>query len=235
MYERKNWNAVILYNYVHEAINRDDLSSKRKTQYSKDISDVKGVLENKLDKIHKYYKDYYQEHFKNDDEKLNRLLNSLEGNLNNAVNDIQKYVNALKLNESLYEFKKIKLAYKKKKSIENLAPYLDDSSSSSSEVVEVWAPLVLTDKKDTNKSYLFYPTIAYDNNQLYIVELSRTVQRWEKSNKQGSMEQISIDSSKIKDLDGLKDHGKLLLDRLDGLVKLPTEELWNKWHQKDKK
>ena len=164
---------------------------------------------------------------------MNRLLNSLENNLDDAVKDIQKYVDALKLNEYLYEFKKIKLAYKKKKSIENLAPYLDDSSSSSSEVVEVWTPLVLTDKKDTNKSYLFYPTIAYDNNQLYIVELSRTVQRWEKSNKQGSMEQISIDSSKIKDLDGLKDHGKLLLDRLDGLVKLPTEELWNEWHPKN--
>ena len=35
------------------------------------------------------------------------------------------------------------------------------------------------------------------------------------------------DMTCIKKLATLKKKGKLLLDRLDGLVKLPTEELWN--------
>ena len=87
------------------------------------------------------------------------MIFSLQGNLDDAVNDIQKYVDALKLNIFLQEYKWEKLSYKEKQSIENLAPYLNNTSSS--EAAEVWLDLILTDAKEPDKSYFFQRSEGY--------------------------------------------------------------------------
>ena len=45
-YKPANWNAVILYNYVHESINWDVLP--KYNSYYKYASDVKGVLKKRV-------------------------------------------------------------------------------------------------------------------------------------------------------------------------------------------
>ena len=235
MYEQKNWNAVILYNYVHEAINRNYLTKNKigydeydeiKFEYATIVRNVREVLKNKLKGIKTYYEDYCEKHIKNDDEKSNRLLNSLENNLNDAVNDIQKYVDALKLNECLFEFRQCKLD-------KNLAPHLELNSYKLNEGAGFFSEILLIDEKDKNKSYCFWPTISCYDNRLYIVGLEYKERLKEMDSKKLSQEES--DMIYIKKLAALKNEGKLLLERLDGLVELPTEELWNKWHQKDKK
>ena len=240
MYEQKNWNAVILYNYVHEAISRSNLLEDS-DKYCEYASSVKEVLKNKLKRIKEYYEDYYRKHIKNGD--ADKLIVSLQGNLDDAVKDIQKYVDALKLNIFLQESRWGKLEYNTKQSIENLAPNLD--APGSSKVATFSRPLVLTDE-ESEKFYLFYPTIACDNNQLYIAKLGLQNGEWKQSNNgqrsrgQRSMTKMTTRKvTEIRNLTEFKNDYESLLDRLlkrlDGLVKLPTEELWNKWHQKDKK
>ncbi|MBQ2174953.1 MAG: hypothetical protein II453_07800, partial [Alphaproteobacteria bacterium] len=223
LYEQKNWNAVILYNYVHEAINRGNLY-KTVRLYSKDISNVKGVLGNKLERIKAYYEDYYQERFKNDDEKLNRLLNSLEKNLDDAVNYIQEYVDALKLNEDLFSFGQCKLR-------NILAPNVKRQKSYKlNEGVAFLIGIMLTDEKDKNKSYHFWPTISCHNNQLCIVELGYKELLLETDGNK-----ITQENTEIQKLEEFLNKSKLLLERLKGLVEIPTKELWNEWHKEDKK
>ena len=226
LYKPENWNAVILYNYVHEAINGDNLS-ERMTQYSEDISNVKEVLKNKLKRIKAYYEDYCEKHIKNDDEKSNRLLNSLENNLNDAVNDIQKYVDALKLNECLFEFRQCKPKDK-------LAPHLVVRYDDVGEVANVFSDIVLTDEEDESKSYSFRPDIRCYNNQLCIVRLEYEERQWG-TDSNNRITRKEGDTINIKDLDELKKKGKLLLERLKRLVEIPTKELWNEWHKEDKK
>ncbi len=225
-YTPANWNAVILYNYVHEAINRSNLYRTGKS-HSNDISNVKEVLGNKLERIKAYYEDYYQERFKNDAEELNHLLNSLEKNLDDAVNYIQEYVDALKLNEDLFSFGQCKL-----KNI--LAPNVKNQKSHKlNEGACFFIGIMLTDKKNKNKSYRFWPTISCYDNQLYIVELEYKERQWITDAINGITREKRGDTINIQDLDALKKEGKLLLERLDGLVELPTEELWNEWHPKN--
>ena len=231
-YKPENWNAVILYNYVHEAINGDNFPEDSNS-YNKDILNVKEVLGNKLDKIKAYYEHYYQKHIKNNAKKLGHLLDSLKGNLNNAVNDIQKYVDALKLNEYLLVFRQCKLD-------DTLAPFLTLKNCDVGEGAEFFGRIVLTDEEDknesneSNESYRFWPTISCYDNQLYIVGLLYKESRWEADGK-NKITQKEGDMTKIQDLDELKDKSKLLLERLKGLVEIPTEELWNEWHKEDKK
>ena len=248
-YKPENWNAVILYNYVHEVINGNNLNKNKKGYCGKlfeyaaivgNVGNVREVLKNKLKGIKTYYEDYYKDycekhiknddekkHIKNDDEKSNRLLNSLENNLDNAVNDIQKYVDALKLNECLFEFRQCKR-------MNILVPDVKiQKSHKLNEGAEFFSEIMLTDKKNKNKSYRFWPTISCYDNRLYIVGLEyKECLKEMDSNK---LSQEESDMIYIKKLAALKNEGKLLLERLDGLVELPTEELWNKWHQKDKK
>ena len=240
LYEQKNWNAVILYNYVHEVINGNNLNKNKKGYCGKlfeyaaivgNVGNVREVLKNKLKGIKTYYEDYYKDycekHIKNDDEKSNRLLNSLENNLDDAVKDIQKYVDALKLNECLFEFRQCKRS-------NILVPNVKiQKSHKLNEGAEFFSEILLIDKKNKNKSYRFWPTISCYDNRLYIVGLKyKECLKEMDSNK---LRREESDMTYIKKLAALKNEGKLLLERLDGLVELPTEELWNKWHQKDKK
>ena len=112
-YSKENWNAVILYNYVHEAINGVNLPVKD-NQYVDDISDVKKLLnkERKLEAIKNYYEDYYVQ-LGQDSDQISQILQE-------AVQDIQQYVDALHLNEVLYDFRSNKLVYDKPHNIENI-------------------------------------------------------------------------------------------------------------------
>ena len=100
-YKPEHWNAVILYNYVHEAINRYE-------GYD-DLGDVSLVLEDKLADIQAYYKDTYKM-----DEK--EVMESL----NQAVNDIQKYSDALDLGGTLYNCYDNKSLYESYRDINSL-------------------------------------------------------------------------------------------------------------------
>ena len=218
-----------MYNYVHEVINGNDLP---------EVATVKQVLQDKLNGIKTHYENYYREyikrkHIKKDD--ADKLIDSLQKNLDDAVNDIQKYVDALKLNMFLQEFRNEKQEYNTEQSSWNLAPYLDETSSS--KVATFSYPLVLTDEEESDKFYLFCPTIACDNNQLYIAKLELQNGEWKQSNNgQRSMTKTTTRKvTKIQELDELKKKGKLLLERLDGLVELPTEELLEAWHLEEEK
>lgn len=94
-YEQEHWNAIILYNYIHEAINGE-----------KDIlgyyDNVSAVLGETLARI----KDQYQ---------ANKSLDT-------AVDIIEHYVKALKLNEYLCCFRESKLQYDETQSVNDLAP-----------------------------------------------------------------------------------------------------------------
>ena len=97
-YEQKHWNAVILCNYIHGAINGKPYKSK--DEYIEKTKDVFGVLNNgKLYKLSTHYGKY------------GKLGLSIKDDLLKAVRDIQKYVNALKLNEYLYKFRTSKQNY----------------------------------------------------------------------------------------------------------------------------
>ena len=227
-----------MYNYVHETINGNDLP---------EVATVNQVLKNKLNGIKTHYEYYYREyikrkHIKKDD--AEKLIDSLQKNLKQAIADIQKYVDALKLNMFWQEFRNEKQEYNTEQYSGNLAPYLE-AKSDSGKVVTFSCSLVLTDE-ESEKFYLFYPTIACDNDQLYIAKLGLQNGEWKQSNNgqrnRGQRSMTKTTTRKVTEIRNLtefkNDYGSLLdrlLKRLDGLVELPTEELWNKWHQKDKK
>ena len=221
MYERKNWNAVILYNYVHEAINRNGLYENN-DEYFDDMSNVSLVLQDKLETIKTHYENYYRGHIKNGD--ADKLIVSLQGNLDDAVNDIQKYVDALKLNMYLIDFRWRKQEYEKSSCIDNLAPFLKTSSGGGA---VCYPNITLTDEKKHDIFYDFYPTIACADNQLYIVGLSHNSNCWKKF--EGEMQYDINPCNSIQNLEELKFVSKRLLKRLGGVVKLPNEDLLQYW------
>ena len=98
-YGPENWNAVILYNYVHEAIN--GVSSWE------DFRNVQRTLQYKLKTIEGFYKKKYG-------------LSNID--LTKAVQDIQKYVKTLRLSSSLLIHRNRKLEYKQNLSPSSLSP-----------------------------------------------------------------------------------------------------------------
>ena len=106
-YTPENWNAAILYNYVYAAINRKNLPKKQKTSeqdkesvYFNAVRGVKKVLGKKFTKTQKYYEEYYKD-----------SLEVIEKSLNQAVQYIQDYADALNLDASLCDFRQSKQAY----------------------------------------------------------------------------------------------------------------------------
>ena len=107
-YEQKHWNAVILYNYVHEMINGNNLPAD-KAGYSDQTQNVYNMLKHdKMQQLYTYYKQYDQTGLK----------------LSRAIRDIQQYVDALKLNEYLYEFRTSKWKYKTERTVFNVVPHV---------------------------------------------------------------------------------------------------------------
>jgi len=214
-YKPENWNAVILYNYVHEVINGE---------YPYPLDDVSVALVDKLDGIKKFYKNHY--HIEND--KLDRAIK-------NAVNDIQQYVKALNLSKTLLGFIDNKSQYDKYKLPAKLAygvsPDFDESGGG------LLQKFYYTDTKDAaNKRLCYTPKFRYHNRKLYISELDIATESFIQETKKWKTDSylVSItersEFSKIQD-ESTKPEFRWLTDRLKGLVEMPGEELWNKWRK----
>ncbi len=214
-YGPENWNAVILYNYVHEVINGE---------YPYHLDGVSVALDNKLDGIKKFYKNHY--HIEND--KLDRAIK-------NAVNDIQQYVKALNLSRTLLDFRNNKSQYDKYKLPAKLAygvsPDFDESGGG------LLQKFYYTDTKDAaNKGLCYSPKFRCHNHKLYISELSIATESFIQETEEWAPDKplVSVTSttefSKIQD-ESTKPEFRWLIDRLKGLVEVPSEELWNKWRK----
>ena len=230
-YGPENWNAVILYNYVHEAINGEafnefftfDASEQRYyyggldlTAYAKQVSDV---LQDKLKRIKKYYKQYCGE----------ECIKKLE----DAVNDIQEYVDALELNEWLAVFRETEMNYRTSDcpSCSDLAPHLDGNFSEYGGSLS--RSFYRVDKDNAlNKRLSYDLELRYQDNNLYVFSLSIDKESFEFKNDKG-------DWRKNGAITALSDPSELespefswIMDRLEGLVVPPSKELWNEWCQK---
>ncbi len=222
MYERKNWNAVILYNYVHETINGNNLPEEP-DKYCEYASDVKGVLKNKLVKIVKYYK--------------KRRTLSLKKILEQAVADIQKYVNALKLNKSLHSFRESKLRYNEDRSMINLIPMANKSGSDKDrQLIKFHAPYYFATKQNPMTVNCYRIKLACYKHNLYVTGFSTWLERYKLTKIQDEQCYLSGNWERISEFkqyntvnDDIKQYGSLVLDRLTktfDFVKLPTKEQW---------
>ena len=229
LYKPENWNAVILYNYVHEAINRNGLYENMDV-YFDDMSNVSLVLQDKLETIKRHYENYYRGHIKNGD--ADKLIVSLQGNLDDAVNDIQKYVDALSLYEDLYEFRTNKQQYKKMSSILYIAPKVNISSDDDGRAFKYDASFFLDAGSDQRQKYV--PTFRYYDGKLYITSIKIFEETWRQTAEDGSgCWKKSCNSMSVYDPADLKKYGGWLLDRWGGLVTLPDEEMFIKWADED--
>ena len=218
-----------MYNYVHEAINRSNLYRTGKS-HSNDISSVKEVLKNKLKLIKTCYENYYRGHIKNGD--ADKLIVSLQGNLDDAVNDIQKYVDALSLYEDLYEFRTNKQQYKNMSSILYIAPKVNISSDDDGRAFKYDASFFLNAGSDQRQKYV--PTFRYYDGKLYITSIKIFEETWTQTAEDGSGNwKKNRNSMSVYDPADLKKYGGWLLDRWGGLVTLPDEEMFIKWADED--
>ena len=221
-YKQRNWNAVILYNYIHEAINNKKIDDTSLGNYLTATLNVKNVLKNKLEKLKEHYEAECGEKC------IKRLVK--------AVEHIQKYVLALGLYTNLRGFRVSKWKYDCDKAAQedpsNLAPNLSADLNKNGVCVY---PLPFYHVDESLKTqWMFSPSFQYEGGKLYISELK--VQQG--SGKKGEDDRyIWVDDRLyyVQTVDELKKgKGKWLMERLEGLVDEPTEDLWNKWHPKKK-
>ena len=229
-YGPENWNAVILYNYVHEAINGavfekyfvHDKKEKRYyygeggwNTYTGQTRKVSDVLENKLEEIKKYYQNKYNK------------------KLEDAVNDIQKYVDALELNEWLADFRETEMNYRISDLplCSDLAPYLSNYFSEHGGPLSRSSPFYRVDDEDAlNKRLSYGLELRYHDRNLYVWGLEIEKQSFEFENGKGEWKRK--DGTSLSDLSELKSpEFQWIMDRLEGLVTPPSEELWNEWCQ----
>ena len=183
---------------------------------------VKNVLKNKLEKLKEHYKTECGEKC------IKRLVK--------AVEHIQKYVLALGLYTSLREFRVSKWKYDCDKAAQedpsNLAPNL--SADLNKNGVCVYPLLFYHVDESLNKRWLFSPSVQYEGGKLYISELQ--VQQGSRRKDENDRYIWFYDRPYyVQTVDELKkDKGRWIMDRLEGLVDRPSEELWNKWHPKKK-
>ena len=224
-YGSENWNAVILYNYVHEAINGEAFNefftfdddeqrycycNDKLSEYAKKVSDV---LKDKLKRIKEYYEGRY------------------DTELEDAVNDIQEYVDALELNEWLVHFRETETNYRTSDCplCSDLAPYLDGNFSEYGGSLS--RSFCRVDKDNAlNKRLSYDLELRYHDRNLYVWCLEIEKQSFEFKNGKGEW--------KRKDGTSLSDPSELespefswIMDRLEGLVVPPSEDLWNEWCQ----
>ena len=233
-YEQKHWNAVILCNYIHEAINgklsqnmTNDMAS-----YYDTPSDVSKVLGDKLRRIKTYYAGYYNR--KKDKEKAQELANKSKAGIDKAVKDIQKYVEALKLDKFLPKFRAKKQAYNTAQIVANLAPGIAQNSRAPKDGnvyidhLEDFFELSSEQKDPLLMSYKV--SLIYSKGNLYLDSLYK----WDAKpfmSDSGDLswkEKSSADRCSVRT--ALEKHGKWILERLDGLVTLPDDQLWNELH-----
>ena len=231
-YGPENWNAVILYNYVHEVINgtafKEYLSIDEEKNryyygatgwdaYNKKISSVQDVLQDKLKEIKKYYESRY------------------DTELGKAAQDIQKYVDALKLNKWLPDFRCTELNYCASDfhSCSDLAPYLDGDFSEIGGALS--ASFFRVDKDNALTKRLSYDLeLEYHDHNLYVFGLEIGKESWEEDD--GTIYWVETDRTSLLALSELEESSEFrwIMERLEGLVAPPTEKLWNEWHPKKK-
>ena len=233
-YGAENWNAVILYNYVHEVINGktfkkllsfDDkknryyYNSDKWGEYTGQTRKVSGVLQDKLKEIKKYYKGRY------------------DTELEDAVNDIQKYVEALELNEWLLYFGETETNYRTSDCplCSDLAPYLDGNFSECGGAI--LSSFYRVDKDNALTKRLSYDLeLGYHGNNLYVFGLAINKQSFgggEGDEEYDEKKWITTHTSTLSDLSELEESSEFrwIMDRLEGLVTPPSEDLWNEWCQ----
>ena len=231
-YKQRNWNAVILYNYIHEAINGEAFKEffpgdktaveSAKKDYAEQLSDVEDVLKNKLEKLNEHYKAECSEKC------IKRLAK--------AVEHIQKYVETLRLYEYLYDFRTSKQEYdkvsEKEKALLSLAP--DLSKVDDEEVGLGYAFHCADPEGDADKRQLFSPSFRYQDGKLCIARLVA----WQETRKKAKGDiynWVGYRAYYVPTVDEFKkDKGKWIMERLEGLVNEPSEDLWNKWNPKNK-
>ena len=179
-------------------------------------------MQDKLKEIKKYYKGRY------------------DTKLEDAVNDIQKYVDALELNELLPDFVKTKENYLMSyrisdlPSYSDLAPYLDGDFSEIGGAMSVLFPFLrLDDEGDSNKRLNYGLELRYYDRNLYVFGLE--IERQSLKEDDGKRYWGETDRTTLSDLSNFKkpEFG-WIMDRLEGLVTQPSKELWNEWHPKKK-
>ena len=215
-YELEHWNAVILYNYIHEAINGKGQPYYDESDYADKLSDVQTFLKKKLKLLKAHYENQYN------------------GAIDNAVKEIQEYVKALKLNEELYEFRQSKLQYDSDQDIKYIAPYVDQDNSDD-EKLKFDECFRKFNKDLAPDEQQYIPTFRYYNGNLFIAKLEIQADNWHEDTHYAQGYWMIYPVLSSNSIDEIKKHGDWLLKRLNELVKLPTEALWNKWYQKKKK
>ena len=232
-YKQRNWNAVILYNYIHEAINGEAFkefftagcgaikAKENKENYIKQLSGVRGVLKNKLEKLKEHYKAECGEKY------IKRL--------DKAVEHIQKYVSTLGLAGCLYNFGLSKVKYdgrRDKRLRGDLAPDSHQPSYGRDNLL-VLGFFSVSPGDGPNKRLGFVPQFRHYEHNLYLSELMIKPQSREKG-KGNSYVWKSEDFHFVDTIDELRNgKGKWLIDRLAGLAEVPSEELWNKWQKEE--
>jgi len=221
-YKQRHWNAVILYNYIHEMINNKKINDIDVNEYIDETFYVRDVLKNKLEKLKEHYEQYC------DKKCIKRLVK--------AVEHIQKYVEALGLYECLYDFRTSKWKYDCDKAAQkdpsNLAPNL--SADLNKNGVHISPFSFHHVDESLKKQWIFSPSVQYEGGKLYISEL-RVQQGSREKDKDNRYIWIYDRPYYVQTVDELKKgKGKWLMERLEGLVDEPNEELWNKWNPKNK-
>ena len=165
-------------------------------------------------------------------------------------------MNALKLNEYLFEFRECKQKYDSLSYIEKMhlelapnaiAPKIEFQDNNNFVLAE--APFYCADKINPKKRLLYYPAFAYINKGLYIVALGIDEQEltqdtkwwgfmysdswsWKTTEKTHWINYQTIWKIRNKDP---KNHDtwltEWLTERLEGLVKIPSKKLLEKWLQ----
>ena len=204
-YKPEHWNAVILYNYVHEMINCKIGSDHN--QYLQSTADVKSVLMSKMEKIKLHYN------------------NKHDSELNKAVGNIQKYVEALWLQEALYQFGVSRQIYNKYQYIGHIVPSVAGSvpNNQDSKNIKFDSLFLAPSDKMQDKYYKqiqYKPTFSYYSGRLYISDLCI----WELS--QDKDNQYNRDEIRWRNYSAFKNHCEWLKERLGELVEIPDEELW---------
>ena len=224
-YKQKHWNAVILYNYIHEAINGEGLPEK-KDEYQARVENVGDFLQNKLSALKVQYKDLYHKY------------------IDDAVKVIQEYVKTLRLDEELYEFRQSKQEYDKSlkdkgPNIAYILPHVDMNNTNSNKLCfdKFFHKL---DENSYYKRWRYIPLFRYAGDKLYISGAYIQEESYDANYDDNDnwrivkYEYIAIDDIEgVKELDGKLKLCKPLLERLDGLVNKPTEDIIKKWAKED--
>ena len=227
--EQADWNELILYNYIHEAINGNLNEAK----------DVRHVLGDKLTSIEKYCIYYYSGKYSEDQEQAGAYITNINQYIDNAVEIVQCYVNALKLNEYLFQFREckrkydyefrptIKPKYAYRPSVMNISPNVDTKNSREDGqcFAHNFADLFFDPQSQLLRGYKVF--LRYFNGRMYVSKLIIDEMDPYKAYP-GKTIKYQYDTS---DLDGLKKWGEWLWKRLDTLVKLPTPEIIKQWEQ----